>query len=91
MGEQGMTKMTNKIQQLWSLESAANELKCKVSTIREYIKRGELDSYWVAGKYMVSSESLVEFVESRKNITAPCGMKKGKKVGRRRRLARRED
>lgn len=63
--------------QLWSLEAAAEELHTKPSTLRQYIREGSLRAIWMAGRYLVENDVLLAFVDSRRDMVAPSGRKKG--------------
>ncbi len=62
--------------QLWSLEMAANQLGISVVTLRAAIKRGELTSFCLGGRYYIDDDSLGAYLESRRNVKSPVGRKK---------------
>jgi hypothetical protein len=74
--------MKKRALQLWSLEAAARELVCKVSTLRTYIKTGELTAIWVVGRHLIKNDEILAYIERKKNVPVPCERKR-KIVGRR--------
>ncbi len=61
--------------ELWSVSAAADYLHCKVSTVRTYIRNGELRTIWIGGRYLILNSSLNAFIDARRDMAAPCGRK----------------
>ena len=63
------------VPQLWSLESASNYLGVNAGVLRQAIKKGELESFTLGEQYYVTNDSVVAFLEQRKNKPCVTGRK----------------
>ena len=57
--------MANNETPIYNLEALENKLKISVRTLREYIKKGDLEASKIGRAYYVTEPKLMAFVDSR--------------------------